>query len=96
LKPRVYKSAEEYVTLTVPRDIVLTVGRGQIVNLKSSAHILKEPLIAPLAANQPIGELTITDPAGEVVARVPLTPGKAVPEAGIWTRATDSVRLWFN
>jgi D-alanyl-D-alanine carboxypeptidase (penicillin-binding protein 5/6) len=96
LKPRVYKSAEEYVTLAVPRDIVLTVGRGQIASLKSTAHLFKEPLIAPLAANQPIGELTISDPAGEVVSRVPLMPGKAVPEAGLWTRATDSVRLWFN
>ena len=96
LKPRVYKSSEQYVTLAVPHDIVLTVGRGQIVNLKSSAHVFKEPLIAPLAANQPIGELTITDLSGEVVSRVPLTPGKAVPEAGLWTRATDSVRLWFN
>jgi D-alanyl-D-alanine carboxypeptidase (penicillin-binding protein 5/6) len=96
LKPRVYKSSEQYVTLAVPHDIVLTVGRGQIVNLKSAAHVFKEPLIAPLAANQPIGELTITDLSGEVVSRVPLTPGKAVPEAGLWTRATDSVRLWFN
>jgi D-alanyl-D-alanine carboxypeptidase (penicillin-binding protein 5/6) len=96
LKPRVYKSAEEYVTLAVPRDIVLTVGRGQIASLKSAAHLFKEPLIAPLAANQAIGELTISDPAGEVVSRVPLMPGKAVPEAGLWTRATDSVRLWFN
>ena len=96
LKPRVYKSSEQYVTLAVPHDIVLTVGRGQIVNLKSTAHVFKEPLIAPLAANQPIGELTITDLSGEVVSRVPLTPGKAVPEAGLWTRATDSVRLWFN
>jgi D-alanyl-D-alanine carboxypeptidase (penicillin-binding protein 5/6) len=96
LKPRVYKSAEEYVTLAVPRDIVLTVGRGQIASLKSTPHLFKEPLIAPLAANQAIGELTISDPAGEVVSRVPLMPGKAVPEAGLWTRATDSVRLWFN
>jgi serine-type D-Ala-D-Ala carboxypeptidase (penicillin-binding protein 5/6) len=96
LKPRVYKSAEQYVTLAVPRDIVLTVGRGQIVNLKSIAHLFKEPLIAPLAANQPVGELTVTDQAGEVVSRVPLAPVKAVPEAGLWTRATDSVRLWFN
>jgi serine-type D-Ala-D-Ala carboxypeptidase (penicillin-binding protein 5/6) len=96
LKPRVYKSSEGYVTLAVPHDIVLTVGRGQIVNLKSTAHLFKEPLIAPLAANQPVGELTITDLSGEVVSRVPLTPGKAVPEAGLWTRATDSVRLWFN
>jgi len=96
LKPRVYKSADEYVTLAVPRDIVLTVGRGQIASLKSTAHLFKEPLIAPLTANQAIGELTISDPAGEVVSRVPLMPGKAVPEAGLWTRATDSVRLWFN
>jgi D-alanyl-D-alanine carboxypeptidase (penicillin-binding protein 5/6) len=96
LKPRVYKSAEQYVTLAVPRDIVLTVGRGQIASLKSTPHLFKEPLIAPLAANEAIGELTISDPAGEVVSRVPLMPGKAVPEAGLWTRATDSVRLWFN
>ena len=96
LKPRVYKSAEGYATLAVPRDIVLTVGRGQIATLKSTARVFKEPLIAPLAADQPVGELTITNPAGEVVSRVPLSPGKAVPEAGLWTRATDSVRLWFN
>jgi serine-type D-Ala-D-Ala carboxypeptidase (penicillin-binding protein 5/6) len=96
LKPRVYKSTDEFVTLTVPHDIVLTLGRGQVASLKSTAHLLKEPLIAPIAANQPIGELTITDPAGEVVSRVPLTPGKEVPAGGLWTRATDSVRLWFN
>jgi D-alanyl-D-alanine carboxypeptidase (penicillin-binding protein 5/6) len=96
LKPRVYKSSEQYVTLAVPRDIVLTLGRGQIASLKSTAHLFKEPLIAPLAATQAIGELTISDPAGEVVSRVPLSTGKAVPEAGLWTRATDSVRLWFN
>ncbi len=84
------------MTVAVPRDIVLTVGRGQIASLKSTAHLFKEPLVAPLAANQPIGELTITDPAGDVVSRIPLVPGKAVPEAGLWTRATDSVRLWFN
>jgi D-alanyl-D-alanine carboxypeptidase (penicillin-binding protein 5/6) len=96
LKARVYKSTEENITLAVPHDIVMTVGRGQIANMKSSAHLLKEPLIAPLAANQPVGELTITDQTGTVVSRIPLTPGKAVPEAGLWTRATDSVRLWFN
>jgi serine-type D-Ala-D-Ala carboxypeptidase (penicillin-binding protein 5/6) len=96
LKPRVYKSAEQYVTLAVPHDIVLTVGRGQLASLKSTTRLLKEPLIAPLTANQPVGELTISNPAGDVVSRVPLVPGKAVPEAGLWTRATDTVRLWFN
>jgi D-alanyl-D-alanine carboxypeptidase (penicillin-binding protein 5/6) len=96
LKPRVYKSAEEYVTLAIPHDIVLTVPRGQLANLKYSTRLLKEPLIAPLAASQAIGEFTITDQAGDVVSRIPLAPPKAVPEAGLWTRATDSIRLWFN
>jgi serine-type D-Ala-D-Ala carboxypeptidase (penicillin-binding protein 5/6) len=72
------------------------VGRGQLASLKSTTRLLKEPLIAPLTANQPVGELTISNPAGDVVSRVPLVPGKAVPEAGLWTRATDTVRLWFN
>ena len=44
---------------------------------------MKEPLIAPLAANKPVGELTITTPLGEVVAKVPLYPLKAVPEGGL-------------
>jgi D-alanyl-D-alanine carboxypeptidase (penicillin-binding protein 5/6) len=96
LKPRVYKSTDEYVTLTVPHDVILTLGRGQAATLRSTAHLFKEPLIAPLAANQPVGELTISDPSGEVVSRVPLTPGKEIAAGGLWTRATDSVRLWFN
>ncbi|HVO48945.1 MAG TPA: hypothetical protein VMT29_21690, partial [Steroidobacteraceae bacterium] len=96
LKPRVYKSTEEFVTLAIPKDIVVTVGRGQLATLKTSAHVFKEPLVAPLAANQPLGEMTITDAAGDVVAHVPLAPRKEVPAAGLWTRATDTVRLWFN
>jgi len=96
LKPRVYKSADQFVSLAVPHDIVLTVGRGQIASIKSSARLLKEPLIAPLAQGQPLGELTLTDGAGEVVAKIPLAPAKPVPAGGLWTRAADTVRLWFN
>jgi D-alanyl-D-alanine carboxypeptidase (penicillin-binding protein 5/6) len=96
LTPRVYKSADGFITLAVPHDVVLTLGRGQAASLKSDAHLFKEPLIAPLAANQAVGELTLTNLSGQVVSRIPLTPGKEIPSAGLWTRATDSVRLWFN
>jgi D-alanyl-D-alanine carboxypeptidase (penicillin-binding protein 5/6) len=96
MKVRVYKSAEGEIQLNAPQNIVLTVGRGQLANVKSTARLFKEPVIAPLAANQAIGEITLTDGNGEIISRVPLTPGKPVPEAGLWTRATDSVRLWFN
>jgi serine-type D-Ala-D-Ala carboxypeptidase (penicillin-binding protein 5/6) len=95
-KVRVYKSAQGELDLTAPRNIVLTVGRGQLAGVKTETRIFKEPLIAPLAADQAVGEITLTDQNGQLVQRVPLTPGKPVPEAGLWTRATDSMRLWFN
>jgi serine-type D-Ala-D-Ala carboxypeptidase (penicillin-binding protein 5/6) len=94
LQPRVYKSEQENVPVGIRQDIYLTLGRGEVANLKSSATV-KEPLIAPLAANQPVGELTITTAGGETVAKAPLYPMKAVPEGGLWTRMVDSVALWF-
>ncbi|MBV8740395.1 MAG: D-alanyl-D-alanine carboxypeptidase [Sinobacteraceae bacterium] len=96
LKPRVYKSTEQFVSLSIPKDLVLTVGRGQLPELKSTAHLLREPLVAPLAANVPVGELTITDSTGQVVARMPLAPRQEIPSGGLVTRAMDDVRLWFN
>ena len=96
LKPRVYKSGSEYVAIGVPNDIVVTVGRGQTASLTTTAKLTTEPLIAPLPAGKPVGELTVTDASGEVIARSPLVPLSAVPEGGLWTRATDDVRLWFH
>ena len=96
LKPRVYKSADEFATVGVPNDIIVTIGRGQAASLTTTAKLTKEPLIAPLAAGQAVGELTVTDAAGEVVAHSPLVPLAAVPEGGMWTRATDGIRLWFR
>ena len=54
-----------------------------------------EPLIAPLPAGKPVGELTVTTQTGDTVAKVPLYPLKAVAEGGLWTRMVDSVKLWF-
>jgi serine-type D-Ala-D-Ala carboxypeptidase (penicillin-binding protein 5/6) len=94
LKPRVYKSSEEMAPIGIQQDIWVTVARGEVANLKSTAKVL-EPLIAPLAANKSVGELTITAPTGETVAKVPLYPLKAVPEGGLWTRMADTIALWF-
>jgi serine-type D-Ala-D-Ala carboxypeptidase (penicillin-binding protein 5/6) len=94
LQPRVYKSDAGTIPVGVRQDIWVTVGRGEVKGLKSTASV-KEPLIAPLAANQAVGELTITNSAGETVVKTPLYPLKAVPEAGLWTRMVDSVALWF-
>jgi D-alanyl-D-alanine carboxypeptidase (penicillin-binding protein 5/6) len=94
LKPRVYKSAEEFAAVGTAADVVVTLGRGGGAGLKTSAHV-NEPLVAPLAANKAVGELVVNDGA-EVVARVPLYPLKAVAEGSLWTRLVDTVVLWFH
>jgi serine-type D-Ala-D-Ala carboxypeptidase (penicillin-binding protein 5/6) len=56
---------------------------------------VREPLLAPLQTNVAIGELAVRD-GTDVVAKVPLFPSKAVAVGGWWTRATDTVALWFR
>ena len=92
--PRVYKGAVESIAAVPARDVVVTVGRGAGGSLQTTTT-LKEPLVAPLAANQPIGEMVVTDGA-EVVARLPLYPQQAVAEGGLWTRLSDAVSLWLR
>ncbi len=94
LKPRVFKGTVDSVDAVVGRDLVVTVPRGSAATLKTQTS-LKEPLVAPLAANAEIGELTISDGA-DVIARVPLLPAQAVAEGGLWTRMTDTVSLWMR
>ena len=52
-------------------------------------------MIAPLTAGKAIGELTVSDAAGTVVATAPLVPFADVPVGGWWTRLVDTIRLWF-
>jgi serine-type D-Ala-D-Ala carboxypeptidase (penicillin-binding protein 5/6) len=96
LKPRVYKSSHEFAAIAVPYDVYATVARGEAAALRTSAHLSHEPLIAPLAAGETVGELTVADAAGDVVERAPLVPLAAVPQGSLWTRAWDSVALMFH
>jgi D-alanyl-D-alanine carboxypeptidase (penicillin-binding protein 5/6) len=96
LKPRIFKADSDYAAIAVPNDIIVTVGRGQAASLTTTAKLNKEPLIAPLAAGQAVGQLTVTDASGQVVAQSPLVPLNAVPAGGFWSRTVDGVRLWFH
>lgn len=96
LKPRVYKAAEEFAAVGVPADVYALVPRGQGTSLTTTARLDHEPLIAPLAPGERLGELTVTDGAGEVVTRAPLVSLAAVPQGGLWTRMVDTITLWFR
>ena len=96
LKPRVYKAESEFANVGVTSDLYATVGRGQGAGLKTSAHLTSEPLLAPLAAGQPVGELTVSNEGAQVVARAPLVALAPVASGGLWTRTVDTVALWFH
>jgi serine-type D-Ala-D-Ala carboxypeptidase (penicillin-binding protein 5/6) len=96
LKPRVYKSAAGYAALGVPQDLYATVSRGTGGSLSTQARLTREPLMAPLDQGTPVGELTVADGSGAVIARAPLVPLAPVPLGGLWTRAVDSITLWFR
>jgi len=95
VSPHVYFSADAGVPVGVSSDLWVTLGRGEAASLHPDTKIT-QPLRAPLAAGQPVGELTFTGANGDVVARTPLVTLKPVPKGGLWTRSYDTVALWFK
>ena len=96
LKPRVYKSAAEYAAVGVPADVYALVPRGQSAAVTTTARLDHEPLLAPLAAGERLGELTVSDGAGQLLVRTPLVSLAAVPQGSLWTRLVDGIALWFR
>ena len=92
LNPRVYLSRDGSVPVGLARDLFVTVPRGSATGLKIATRV-NEPLRAPLAAGQAVGELTISTADGETVAREPLVPLQAAPLGGLWTRLIDHIAL---
>jgi D-alanyl-D-alanine carboxypeptidase (penicillin-binding protein 5/6) len=94
LKPRVYKSAEEFYSVGPASDINIVVPRGQAGSIMTTATVQRR-LIAPLSTSTPVGELQVVV-GGKPVASVPLYPITNVPEGGLWSRLSDTVLLWFQ
>jgi D-alanyl-D-alanine carboxypeptidase (penicillin-binding protein 5/6) len=94
LTPQVFKGAADSVAVGSRRAISVTIPRGQAASLQKEARV-NTPLIAPLAANDVVGEYTVR--VGDaVVARVPLVALAKVEEGGLWRTTIDSVKLWFE
>jgi D-alanyl-D-alanine carboxypeptidase (penicillin-binding protein 5/6) len=94
LKPRIYKGAEEFVSVGTTSDLYVTVARGEGGALLKSADV-KGPLLAPLKKNAKVGEFTVSA-GGTRIASQPLVVLEDVPEGGFFHRLTDSVSLWFQ
>lgn len=91
----VWKGRQSNVKLGLPDGVVISVPSGSSRQLKTDV-IRSEPLIAPFQAGQSLGVLKVSRQDGSVVAEVPLQVLEAVPEAGVFGRAWDAMRLWIK
>lgn len=94
LKPRVYKSADEFYSVGPATDVNIVVPRSDAGNITTTASV-QPRLIAPLSASTAVGELQVVV-SGKPITSVPLYPLADVPVGGLWSRLSDTVLLWFQ
>lgn len=93
-KPRVWKGRADYVAVGLSEPIVLTVARGRRRALNRELALI-DPLVAPLAVGDAVGELTLTLD-GEVRAQAALVALEPVEPAGLLARLWDAVLMWLT
>jgi serine-type D-Ala-D-Ala carboxypeptidase (penicillin-binding protein 5/6) len=91
----VWKGKAASVKLGSASAVFVTVPKGEGDKLKT--HIERiDPMVAPLALGQRVGQLKVSTAGGAAVATVPLSVLEEVPLAGVLGRAWDAVRLWIR
>jgi D-alanyl-D-alanine carboxypeptidase (penicillin-binding protein 5/6) len=91
----VWKGAAPQVALGSATAVYVAVPKGEGDRLKTQIE-RTDPLVAPLTKGQRVGTLKIATAAGTSIAAIPLTVLEAVPEAGLFGRAWDALRLWIK
>jgi D-alanyl-D-alanine carboxypeptidase (penicillin-binding protein 5/6) len=91
----VWKGEAKEVKLGAADAVFVAVPRGDAGKLQTQVEHT-DPLVAPLNKGQRVGTLRVTTTAGAPVAEVPLVVQEAVPVAGLFGRAFDSIRLWIK
>lgn len=91
---RVWQGAADEVALGVTDDLYVTVPRGKGDDLEAES-VFDERLVAPLAAGEPRGTLSVSL-AGQRIAERPLVTLQDVARGSLWKQATDYVRMWLE
>ena len=91
----VWKGKQAQVTLGSPDAIYVAVPKGEGDHLKTLVE-RTDPLVAPLTRGQRVGSLKVSTAAGTAIATIPLTVLEDVPQAGLFGRAWDAIRLWIK
>ena len=90
----IWKGSQPTIKIGFTEDVYVTLPKGSAARIKPLLE-RKDPLVAPIAANSKIGSMKMMID-GKPVAEFPVMALEAVPQASIFGRAWDSVRLMFK
>ncbi len=90
----VWKGSSSKLKAGFSQDVYVSVPKGQLSQLKVQM-ITRQPLLAPISKNQPVGQVNLLL-GDKVIAQRPLLALEDVSVAGIFGRAIDTIRLWFK
>ena len=83
------------VDLGHPNGVVVTVPTGSAAGLRTEV-VRPQRLLAPLQRGQVLGTLRVRSAQGAVIQEYPLSVLQTVPQAGVWGRGWDGLRLWVQ
>jgi len=92
---QVWKGRQALVGLGSVDALFVAVPKGEGDRLKTTIE-RTDPLVAPLAKGQRVGSLKVATASGTAIATIPLTVLEDVPQAGLFGRAWDAIRLWIK
>ncbi|HEU5282256.1 MAG TPA: D-alanyl-D-alanine carboxypeptidase family protein [Burkholderiales bacterium] len=90
----VWKGSTKTLSAGLDRDLFVSVPRGQ-ANLLKARLVSQQPLLAPVSARQPVGELELTFD-GRPLGEYPVVALQGVSVANVLVRLWDSLRLLFD
>lgn len=91
---KIWKARSDSTPLGLADDLYLTVPRGSFDSVESVLNMPAQ-LMAPVAAGQPLAELTVSLD-GEVLISEPLRALEENPNGSLWQRTRDGVALLFE
>ncbi|MCE3606953.1 D-alanyl-D-alanine carboxypeptidase [Massilia sp. P8910] len=92
--PEVWKGSANTVKIGFNNDVLVTVPKGVAAKMKPVLE-RNDPLVAPLPLNSKVGTLKMMVD-GKQLLELPVVALEEVPQASIFGRAWDSMRLWLK
>ncbi len=90
---KVWKGADKQVDLGLAQSLAVTVPRGRYKELVATTNV-KQPVIAPIAAGEPLGEVEIRL-GDELIAKQPLIALESVDDGSWWRQLLDTILMWI-